>query len=101
MMGDRISSSMKLNLAWLVLLLLSLGGAVIGEFAQSGFWITLLIATVTAFKGWVIIDHFMELGDYKPVFRKVVRSFGLLVPVLMMITYLWGSLLANINWLGE
>ena len=49
---------------------------------------------------WVI-DRFMELGEASVVIRRVVRSFGLLVPVLMLVVYLWGPELARVNWLGN
>ncbi|MEN8213357.1 MAG: cytochrome C oxidase subunit IV family protein [Pseudomonadota bacterium] len=96
-----IRSTLKLDLVWLLLLALSLGGVCVGVLAESGFWITLFIAVITAVKGRMVIDYFMELNDATPSIRWVARVFGMMVPVLMVVTYIWGAALAEMRWLGE
>jgi len=96
-----MNRALLLDLTWLVLVVLTLGGACLGEFASSGFWTTLVIALITAVKGRLVIDRFMELGEASIVVRRLVRSFGLLVPLLMLVVYLWGPELARLNWLGN
>jgi hypothetical protein len=87
----------KLNLSWLLLMLLTLSGTLMGEYARPGFWITVSIAVITAIKGRLIIDQFMELNQASPVIRRIVRGFGLVVPALMILTYLLGPELAAVT----
>ncbi|HBH35501.1 MAG TPA: thiosulfate reductase [Gammaproteobacteria bacterium] len=96
-----IKSTLKLDLVWLLLLALTLGGAFVGKVAESGFWITFVIAVITAVKGRMVIDYFMELNDASPSIRRVARTFGMMAPVLMVVTYLWGPVLAKMNWLVQ
>lgn len=87
----------KLDQIWILLLTLTLGGVAVGEGAEPGFWVTLLIAGITAVKGRMVIDHFMEVGDALPSIRRLVRIFGLLVPSLMVLTYLFGPQIARVT----
>lgn len=82
-------NTQKLDLVWLLLLVLTLGGAFVGKIAESGFWITLAIAVITAIKGRMVIDYFMELNDASPSIRRVTKTFGMMVPLLMVATFLW------------
>ncbi len=86
-----MKSTQKLDLVWLLLLALTLGGAFVGGLAESGFWMTLAIAVVTAIKGRMVIDYFMELNDASPSIRRVTKIFGMMAPVLMVATYLWSQ----------
>ncbi|BAO45327.1 cytochrome C oxidase subunit IV family protein [Thiolapillus brandeum] len=85
----------RLNASWLFLMGLTLSGALMGEYAHPGFWVTVSVAFITAIKGRLIIDEFMELGDASPAIRRTVRLFGLLVPSLMILTWLFGNQLAR------
>ncbi|HDK38078.1 MAG TPA: thiosulfate reductase [Thiolapillus brandeum] len=94
-------NTLKLNLSWLLLMVLTFSGALMGEYAQPSFWITVSIAGITALKGRLIIDEFMELNQASPVIRRIVRGFGLVVPALMILTYLLGPELAAFTQLPE
>ena len=52
-----MNRALLFDLTWLVLVVLTLGGAYLGEFASSGFWTTLVIALITAVKGRLVIDQ--------------------------------------------
>ena len=91
-----MKDTVKLNLSWLLLMGLTLGGMLMGEYAQPGFWITVSIAAITAVKGRLIIDRFMELQQASPVIRNIMKAFGLLVPGLMILTYLLEAELARV-----
>jgi hypothetical protein len=84
-----MKSTQKLDLIWLLLLTMTLGGAFVGKIAEPGFWITLAIAVITAIKGRMVIDYFMELNDASPFIRRVAKTFGMIVPLLMVVTFLW------------
>ncbi|HEC05383.1 cytochrome C oxidase subunit IV family protein [Thiolapillus sp.] len=87
----------KLTLSWMLLMVLTLSGTLMGEYAQPGFWVTVSVAVITTIKGRLIIDQFMELNHASPVIRRIVRGFGLIVPALMILTYLYGQKLAAIT----
>lgn len=83
----------KINLAFLLLILLTVGGGLIGKHAQSGFWITVVIALTALIKGRLVIDYFMELAEASPLIRRMVGGFCAIIPVLMVVTYVWSDLL--------
>ncbi len=87
----------KLDQVWMLLIALTLGGVVVGEGADPGFWVTLLVAGITAVKGRLVIDYFIEVGDALPSIRRLMRVFGLLVPALIVLTYLFGSQIADVT----
>lgn len=90
-------SARTLNIVWIVLIGLTLGGMAMGESAEAGFWVTAIIAAITALKGRMVIDYFMELGDAHPTIRRLVRLWGFLVPALMVLAYLWGPQIARLT----
>ncbi len=96
-----MTTANKLNLSWLILMILTLSGMLVGEYAEAGFWITVSVAGVTALKGRLIIDQFMELGQASPLIYRIVKIFGLVVPALMILTYLLGSELAQVTQLPD
>ncbi len=82
---------------WALLIALTLVGVSIGEGAEAGLWVTLFVAVVTAVKGRLVIDRFMELGGAHPGIRRLVRVYGLLVPTLMVTVYLFGPQIARLT----
>ena len=44
---------------------------------------------ITAIKGRMVIDYFMGLNDVAPSIRRVAKTFGMIVPLLMVATFLW------------
>ncbi len=88
----------KIDIAWLTLILLTLSGGLMGKMAQPGFWITVVIALMTFLKGRLVITYFMELDQKtSPIIRWVAASFCSLIPLLMIITYLWADQLARLS----
>lgn len=92
-----ITSSRPLNIVWILLIGLTMGGVAVGEGAEPGFWITVLIAVITAFKGRMVIDHFMELNDAHHIIRRLVRIYGFLVPLLMIMIYFFSPQIARLT----
>ena len=66
------TSVRSVDWTWIVLISLTLAGVAIGEGAEPGFWVTLTIAAIAAFKGRLVIDQFMELGSAHPTIRRLV-----------------------------
>lgn len=86
-----------LNLLWLLLVALTLGGAYIGEAAEPGLAVTLVIALTMAFKGRIIVDHFMELKTANRTIRKLMRAYFYVLPVVTVLTTLFGDWLARLT----
>ena len=65
--------------------------------AEPGFWVTLVIASIMAFKGRLVIDHFMELADANRTIRRMVRLYGIAIPLLLILTYVFGPQIASLT----
>ena len=65
-----------LTLTWLLLVVLTLAGAGLGGGASPGLGLTLIVATITALKGGLVIEEFLEVGGATPGIRYPVRVFG-------------------------
>ncbi|MGE5028244.1 MAG: cytochrome C oxidase subunit IV family protein [Betaproteobacteria bacterium] len=86
-----------IDLLWLLLVALTLGGALIGEAAEPGLAVTLVIALTMAFKGRMIIDHFMELKTANHTIRNLMRAYFYVLPLVTVLTYLFGDRLARLT----
>ena len=87
-------SERTLTFAWLVLLGLTLIGGVVGNTGSPGLWVTVAVAAMMAFKGRVVIDHFLELGGAHPSIRRLVRFYAVALPVMLILTDLFGPQIA-------
>lgn len=90
-----------LMLTWLILVVLTLTGAALGDGASPGLGLTLVVAAITALKGGLVIEEFLEIGQTRPAIRYPVRLFGLLVPGSMLVVYLYGPEIARLTSLGS
>jgi len=86
-----------IDLLWLLLVALTLGGAYLGEAAEPGLAVTLVIALTMAFKGRVIIDHFMELKTANRKIRNLMRAYFYVLPLVTVLTTLFGNWLAKLT----
>jgi hypothetical protein len=86
-----------LALTWILLVILTLAGADLGDGASPGLGLTLIVATITALKGGMVIEEFLEISSARPGLRYPVRVFGLLVPVCMVLVYLYGPQIARLT----
>ena len=90
-------SLLTLTLTWLVLVVLTLAGAGLGDGASPGLGLTLIVTTITALKGGLVIEEFLEVSGATPGIRYPVRVFGLLVPVCMLLVYFYGPQIAQLT----
>lgn len=86
-----------LNLLWLLLVALTLGGAFLGESSEPGLGVTLVICLTMAFKGRIIIDHFMELKTANRTIRNLMRAYFYVLPLVTVLTYQFGDWLARLT----
>jgi len=76
---------------WLVLLILTLGGSLLGEMSQAGYLLMLFVTLSMAFKGRVVIDHFMELKNAHPFIRNTMQAYFYVLPIVTLVIYLFSS----------
>ena len=86
-----------LDALWLLLIILTLAGTLIGESADPGLGITLVICLTMAFKGRMVIDHFMELNHANRKVRNMMRAYFYVLPTLTVLTSLFGDWLARLT----
>jgi hypothetical protein len=82
---------------WLVLVALTLGGAFIGEAADPGLAITMAITLTMAFKGRMVVDHFMGLKTANRTIRNLMHAYFYAVPLITVVTYVFGDWVARIT----
>jgi hypothetical protein len=80
-----------------LLVALTLGGAVIGETTEPGLAATLAIALSMAFKGRMVIDHFMGLKTANRAIRGLMRAYFYVIPLVIVLTSLFGDALARLT----
>ena len=45
-----------------------------------------IIAALVAGKAWLVAEHYLEVADASPVFRRIVRVFISLAPLMLVVT---------------
>lgn len=74
---------------------ITLINALIAETAEPGLLITLAIATATAIKGRIVVDHFMELKGAHPLIRISMQVYFYVIPGMMVLVYLFPETIAD------
>jgi hypothetical protein len=85
---------------WLLLIGLTLAGAWFAETGHAGWPLTLLVAGLIAFKGRMVIDHYMEMTQANAHIRHVLYAFATLIPLLVIVSHGWGDLLRRLTTLN-
>ena len=92
-----MSHEKLLDRLWLLLVALTLGGAWIGEAAEPGLAVTIIVALTMAFKGRMVVDHFMELKTANRTLRNLMRGFFYVLPAANVLSILFGDWLARMT----
>ncbi len=82
---------------WLVLMMLTLGNAVIADSADHSLLVTMLIATSIALKGRLVLERFMELGNAHPYIRASMNLYFLVLPLMIIAVYLFPQAIADMT----
>ncbi|MEW8503793.1 MAG: cytochrome C oxidase subunit IV family protein, partial [Candidatus Thiodiazotropha sp.] len=70
----------SVDFIWLVLMGLTLLSAAIAESPDQGLVLILVITFTVAYKGRMIVDHFMELKDANRLLRNSMRVYFYVIP---------------------
>lgn len=82
---------------WLLLVGLTLAGAWLAETGHSSWALALVVAGLIAFKGRMVIDHYMEMTTANSRIRRVLYLFVGIVPLLVLFSHGWSDVLKRIT----
>ncbi len=85
---------------WLSLIGLTLTGALFAETGDSSWFLALVVAGLIAFKGRLVVDHYMEMTTANVRIRRVLYLFITLLPLLVLFSHGWSELLRRITTIG-
>ena len=73
--------------AWVWLLLLTVASAAIAVTERGVLpWVGWLIAALVVWKAWLVAEHYLEVAEAAPVFRRLVLAFIALAPLALVAT---------------
>ncbi len=87
----------KLDISWLILIVITSANALISETAEPHWLITAIICFSIAYKGRRIIDYFMELNQANQTIRNLMRAYFIVIPALIFITDVFSEQLARLT----
>ncbi len=90
--GDR-----RIDLAWLMLVLLSVGGASIGSSDANAVLVAVGVSLVMAIKLRLVCTYFLELHEAHPRIRRAVLAFCHGMPILVILTTAFGDTLSRLT----
>lgn len=92
-----ISHKKLIDRLWLLLIVLTLAGALIGEAVEPSLAATLIVSLMMAFKGRVVVDYFMELKTANRTLRNLMRAYFYVLPLVTVLVYLLGDRIARLT----
>ena len=94
-METAMTTEKLIDRLWLVLMSVTLLSAAVAETAEPSMLTALLIAALIAFKGRMVVDHFMELRHAHPLLRISMRLYFLVIPALIIIAFAFPETIAR------
>jgi hypothetical protein len=86
-----------IHVVWIVLVALTFVGAWLGEVADPGLPVALLVIVSMAIKGRLVIDHFLELTTCNRRIRRLMRTYFYVLPGLTLTTYVFGDVIVRLT----
>ncbi|MCK0512944.1 cytochrome C oxidase subunit IV family protein [Aromatoleum buckelii] len=87
----------KLDLAWITLVLLSIGSAGVGGTADPDLGVTAIIALVMGVKVRIVCTYFMELDTASRRIRRSMYAFCYGMPTVVVLTSVFGDVIARLT----
>jgi hypothetical protein len=92
-----MSAVRRVDLVWLLLVGLTFAGAWLSDAATPGTATTLTVALLIAFKGRMVIDHYMELADASRSIRRLMHAYFYVIPGLVVASIFFGDAIARLT----
>ncbi len=80
---EKLLSDTLLRRAWIVLVVLTLGSALIAESVDPTAGVVIAVCLVVAIKGQLVIDRLMGLRHAPPLIRGLMLAYFYVLPVLI------------------
>lgn len=74
----------KLEYYWLALIAITLGNTALGENFDSTALVCILVAFTVMYKGFTVIDNFMELKNANRFLRRIMQTYFVVFPSLII-----------------
>ncbi len=84
----------RINILWLVLIVLTLFSTYMAEQATPGLNSVMIMALVLAIKGRIIVDYFMELKDSHVILRTLMQVYFYVIPAMIILVFLFPEKIA-------
>ena len=84
----------RINILWLVLIVLTLFSTYMAEQATPGLKSVVIMALVLAIKGRIIVDYFMELKDSHVILRTLMQVYFYVIPAMIILVFLFPEKIA-------
>ena len=72
-----MSDVKRTTLVWLVLIVITVLAAMIGNAEQTGVWVALGSVLLLIIKGQLVVDHFMGMREVIPQWRLLMSAYCL------------------------
>lgn len=90
-------SMRNINLIWILLMVITINNAIIAETADTTLLISIIIASATAFKGHMVVDHFMGLRNANRFIRNMMRAYFYVIPLLIVLVQAFPEQIARMT----
>lgn len=87
----------RLDLLWVVLVGLTVAGALLADRAEPGPLVTLFIVLTMAFKGRMVVDHFMAMKGANRTLRALMRGYFWILPAVTALVVIFGDWIARVT----
>jgi len=95
MNNSKASNNKTLDIIWLTLMAITIINAMIAESTTTGAAITILVAISVAFKGKMVVDHFMGLKGANNYLRSWMNAYFYVIPAMFVIVYIFPETIAQ------
>jgi hypothetical protein len=82
---------------WLILVVLTLAGALLAETGHAGWPLALAVAGAIVVKGGLVIDQYMEMSRARASFRRILYVFAGIVSVMVLLTQGFSDVIERIT----
>jgi heme/copper-type cytochrome/quinol oxidase subunit 4 len=94
--GGVMTQKRTIDLLFLLLVALTLGGTLLGESAEAGSSLLVVVVLTMAVKGRLVIDYFMEMRNANRTLRNLMRAYFYVLPLVTVLVYLFGREIARL-----
>ncbi len=84
----RYTSSKKLTIIWIILIVLTLSSTLVGYLELSGLYIVGFVLLTVVIKGQMIIDYYMGLKNVRGFWRHAMLGFVFVIPAIIYTGYI-------------